>query len=402
MPKDLLMPALSPTMEFGNLRRWLVKEGQEIKSGDLLAEIETDKATMEWESTDNGVIGKLLVAEGSRDIAVNSLVAILLDKGEIISETSAVNSIDNKSANKTMNTSSSVDVKVNLPQQQSCQNLGEARIKASPVARKLAAQSELDLSNIKGTGPGNRIIKSDILADQPLKNAKVGDTIKNVSNMRRIVAARLTESKSTIPHFYLEIECCLDELLRVRELVNAELAKVGHKITVNDFAVKAVAMAIKDNPGVNVAWQGDSIIQYGDINICVAVSVDDGLVAPVIRNADRQSIVSISNTIKTLVIKARGGKILPEDMHGGTFSVSNLGMYGISRFSAIINPPQAGILALGSGVTKPVVKNGSMCIATIMSAVLSVDHRSVDGALGAQFLASFKGYIENPVAMLAL
>lgn len=407
VPKLILMPALSPTMQSGNLAKWLVGEGQEVKSGDVIAEIETDKSVMELESSFSGKFGKILVAAGTRDVAVNIPIAVLLSDGESVNdidsflqkhgspakpcvETTPAANVDrgNKSADKKV---SSADTSV------------LNRVKASPVAKKIARAKGIDLNSLHGTGPGNRIIKDDVVCATPKPEAAQANEFEVIpaSNMRRIIAARLLESKTTVPHFYLEAECIIDDLSKMRETLNIELqAQEKPKLTINDFIVKAVALALRKNPDMNASWQGESIIKYRDINVCVAVAIDGGLVTPVIRMADKLGIADISNTIKLLALKARQGKITPEDLTGGTFTISNLGMYGIPNFSAIINAPQAAILAVGAGVDRPVVKDGAIAIANVMSVTLSVDHRVVDGALGAQFLSAFKMYIEKPALML--
>ena len=405
MPIDILMPALSPTMTEGNLAKWLKKEGDEVKAGDVIAEIETDKATMEVEAIDEGILAKIVISEGSKEIPVNSVIAVLLEDGEDKSL------LDNYEVDTPSITSSPVEEKsqeapkkeVIAPAQNA--KSGE-RIFASPLAKRIAAEKNIDLSQLTGSGPSGRIIKNDVLNFTPFQsNLGFGrDSVeyKSIpnSNIRRIIAKKLTESKQQIPHFYLSIECNMDKILDARKQLN-DTANDQYKLSVNDFVIKASAMALRDVPEANASWTDTAILQYNNVDISVAVSIEGGLITPIIKNADFTNLVDISHKMKDLARRARENKLAPEEFQGGSFSISNLGMYGIEKFSAIINPPQSCILAIGSSVQKPIVKNGEIIIANMMSVTLSCDHRVVDGAVGANFLAAFKKYIENPILFIA-
>ncbi len=424
MPIEILMPALSPTMKEGNLAKWMKKEGDKIKAGDVIAEIETDKATMEVEAVDEGILGKILVEQGSENVAVNSVIALLLEDGENQAEIASYQS-------KTDQKTSQVDKanQLDLNKENSSQNVQNStslsnsnlKIFASPLAKRIAAEKNIKLDSIKGSGPRGRIIKDDVLeqlskpnfwqssekqnqSDSLLRNQSEFKAIKN-NNVRKIIAKRLLESKQTIPHFYLSCDLRIDKLLEVRKALN-DLAKsdekgnLNYKISVNDLVIKAVALALKEVPAANSSWSEEAILIYNNVDVSVAVAVDGGLLTPIIRNADQKSVIAISNEMKLLAKKARDGKLQPEEFQGGGFSISNLGMYGIDSFQAIINPPQSCILAVGAGVEKPLVENGQIIIANIMNTTLSSDHRSVDGAVGAEFLKALKKFVENPVAML--
>ena len=429
MPIKILMPALSPTMTEGTLATWHVKEGDQISSGDLIAEIETDKATMEVEAVDEGTIGKILVDAGSEGVAVNSVIAMLLEDGE---DASALDGADLSGGPAPVAASAETAAPAApaagpAPVAASATASG-GRVKASPLARRMAKQKGLDLSQISGSGPHGRIIKRDVenakpaaapaaaaqtAAPAPVASAVatasaskdmvvaqaggIGYEEKPHSNMRKTIARRLTEAKQTVPHFYLTVECELDALLKTRKQLNE---RSDSKISVNDFIIKAAALALKKVPDANASWSDEAILKWQDIDISVAVSIDDGLITPIIKNADQKGMSSISAEMKDLAGRARDGKLKPAEYQGGTFSVSNLGMFGIKEFSAIINPPQSCILAVGAGEQKPVVKDGALTIATVMNATLSVDHRVVDGALGAQLLAEFKKLIEDPLSMM--
>jgi pyruvate dehydrogenase E2 component (dihydrolipoamide acetyltransferase) len=433
MPISLTMPALSPTMTEGKLAKWNVKEGDKVTSGTILAEIETDKATMEFEAIDDGVVGKLLVPEGTEGIAVNAPIAVLLADGE---DASALQGFTPKSIGgaapakaesvapapppaaapaSTKPTASAVPPPP-VPQAPAARGDG-ARIFASPLARRLAAEANIDLGAVNGSGPHGRIVKSDIEAAQasgatrpaaaaapaakpatPVAPA-VGDFIElPLSMMRKTIARRLTESKQTIPHFYLTIDCELDALLALRQQINAK--SDAYKLSVNDFIIRACGMALRQVPTANAIWGGDKILQSRTYDVAVAVALDGGLITPIIRDADHKGLALISSEMKELAGRAKLGKLKPEEYQGGTFALSNLGMYGIKEFAAVINPPHGSILAVGAGEQRPVVKHGALAVATVMSCTLACDHRVIDGALGSKWLASFKGFIEDPLTML--
>ncbi|WP_425360054.1 pyruvate dehydrogenase complex dihydrolipoamide acetyltransferase [Candidatus Tisiphia endosymbiont of Ceraclea dissimilis] len=412
MPIKILMPALSPTMTEGNVSKWLKKEGDKVVPGDVIAEIETDKATMEVESVDEGVLAKIIVPQGTENVAVNSLIAVLLEEGEDISLLdNFIASSDNvaKSSEKpaiVVEESKSVNL---TPGNETIKDT--ARVYASPLARRLAAIDNIDLSNIQGSGPHGRIIKKDVLSYlvQPTNSGKIRAVNRNNqeyrsvpnNNIRKIIAKRLLESKQTIPHFYLSIECNMDKLLDIREDINKSLIEESNiKISVNDFVILAVAKALKIVPEANASWDESAIRYYNNVDVSVAVAIDNGLITPIVRNADQKDLVTLSRELQTLIKKARDNKLTPEEFQGGGFSVSNLGMYGVKSFNAIINPPQSCILAIGASSKRPIVDNDQIKIATMMDVSLSSDHRVVDGAVGAKFLTSFKKFIESPALML--
>jgi len=408
MPIEILMPALSPTMTHGNLARWRKKEGDKVKSGEVLAEIETDKATMEVEAIDEGIVGKILVAEGSSEVAVNSLIALLLEEGE---DKSVLDSYLPKPAkqsvtDKPVQTSPAVAAPSKLIPTAEPQS----RIFASPLARKIAEQNNINLKQISGSGPRGRIVKDDVLSAgrgarssaQFTRNEQEFEVIP-VNNMRKIIASRLLESKQTIPHFYLTIDCNMDRLLEMRSAINQhfEQIKSSAKITVNDLMIKASAMALRDVPAANVSWMGEAIYQYNNVDVAVAVSIDNGLITPIIRNADHKTISQISSEIKELAQRARTTGLAPHEFQGGGFSISNLGMFGIKQFNAIINPPQGCILAIGATEKRVIVGAGDkMEIANMTSLTLSCDHRVIDGSVGAMYLASLKSFVEAPVMLM--
>lgn len=431
MPIDILMPALSPTMTEGNLAKWVKKEGDKVEAGDVIAEIETDKATMEVEAVDEGIIGKILVQEGTEGVPVNDLIAVLLEEDEdssaidefIASKKDSVANQDTPSQQSAEQAStakeSSSSASVNAFSHQS-----NERVKASPLAKRIAEQQNISLLGVTGTGPHGRIIKADIeeaandtrhqssANTSPAMQASFGrnpveSTALPNNNMRKVIAKRLLESKQQVPHFYLNVECHLDKLLTTRKEMNqaAESAvkgedKPAYKLSVNDFIIKASAMALKAVPTANATWTEEAIHLFNNVDVSVAVAIDGGLITPIVKNADQKSLSVISNEMKDLAKRARENKLAPEEFQGGGFSISNLGMYGIKRFNAIVNPPQAAILAVGAGEKRPVCDaNGDLTSATIMDVTLSSDHRVVDGAVGAEFLAAFKGFIENPVTM---
>ncbi|WP_425364001.1 pyruvate dehydrogenase complex dihydrolipoamide acetyltransferase [Candidatus Tisiphia endosymbiont of Hybos culiciformis] len=412
MPIKILMPALSPTMTEGNIAKWLKKEGDKVVPGDVIAEIETDKATMEVEAVEEGTFAKIIVPQGTENVAVNSLIAVLLEDGEDISLLdSFIASSDNvsKSAEKPV-TLIEESKPVNISQEKDTERASN-RVYASPLARRLAAIDHIDLSNIQGSGPHGRIIKKDVLSYlvQPTNSGKIGAVNRNHeeyrsvpnNNIRKIIAKRLLESKQTIPHFYLSIECNMDKLFDIREDINKSLMEESKiRISVNDFVILAVAKALKVVPEANASWDESAIRYYNNVDVSVAVAVDNGLITPVVRNADQKDLVTLSRELQTLIKKARDNKLTPEEFQGGGFSVSNLGMYGVKNFNAIINPPQSCILAIGASSKRPIVDNDQIKVATIMDVTLSSDHRVVDGAVGAKFLASFKKFIESPALML--
>ena len=427
MSVNILMPALSPTMEEGTLAKWLVKEGDKIQSGDLIAEIETDKATMEFEAVDEGIIGKLLVSEGSEGVKVNSPIAIILDDGEELKVSETAGLV--VETEQTKPEAATEELKEIHPPSISAVQTPSTRVLATPLARRLAREKGIDLESVSGSGPHGRIIKTDILdikvsnldtkkgnlANPVLTNniqQVFGSSITNLyadreykeiplNSMRKTVAARLTEAKQNIPHFYLRKEIKIDELLQVRSRINTHLIEKNNKFSINDFIIKSCALALQSVPTANAIWAEDKILQLKPSDIAVAVSVDDGLFTPVIRDADTKSLSNISIEMKELAEKARSKKLLPNEYQGGSFSISNLGMYGIDNFDAVINPPHGAILAVGTGLKKPLVNDdNSISVANMMSLTLSVDHRVIDGALGAELLQSITKYLEDPVLML--
>ncbi|MEQ8265670.1 MAG: pyruvate dehydrogenase complex dihydrolipoamide acetyltransferase [Parvibaculum sp.] len=427
MPTNILMPALSPTMEEGTLAKWHVKEGDEVKSGDVIAEIETDKATMEVEAVDDGRIGKLLVAEGTEGVAVNKPIAILLEEGEEagdIKEVAESKKPDVKDAAEPVETKktpskSAAPVAAKAPP--ASRSDGGGRIFASPLARRIAEQNGIDLSSIEGSGPNGRIVKADL--EGAPKSTPKGDakspapqgpmqsvdprafyaegTYEEVplDGMRRTIARRLTQSKQEIPHFYLTVDCELDELLETRRKLNEEAAE-GVKLSVNDFLIRAAALALMKVPDANVSFAGTALLKHRSADVGIAVALDGGLITPIIRGAEKKGLAEISNEAKSLAERARNKKLKPAEYEGGSFSISNLGMFGIKHFTGVINPPQAAILAVGKGEERPVVKNGKIEIANVMTVTMSCDHRAIDGALGARFLEAFKSYVEYPARML--
>ena len=419
MPINIQMPALSPTMEEGTLAKWLVKEGDTVESGDVMAEIETDKATMEFEAVDEGIIGKILVPEGSSGVKVNEIIAILLDDGEDVSNIEVQEPENKQDIIENINT---VENKPSIKLENSNKNLNKERVFATPLARRIAKSNNLELTNIKGTGPYGRIVKADVetnnisYLEKPatlsMTSSTTTETIKDIykdrhfteialDGMRTVIANRLTEAKQTIPHFYLRRSVSLDKLLMIRAEMNNGLLDKGIKISVNDFIIKASSLALQDIPQANVVWAHDRILQMKSSDVAVAVSVEGGLYTPVLFDSENKSISSLSSEIKALASKARDKKLSPSEYQGGSFAISNLGMMGVENFDAVINPPHGSILAVGAGTKKPLVmEDGSISVATIMSMTLSVDHRAIDGALGAEFLARIAHYLENPLNML--
>ena len=407
------MPALSPTMTHGNLTKWCKKEGDKVKTGEVLAEIETDKATMEVEAVDEGVIGKILIAEGTNDVAVNSLIALLLEEGEDKSILDTYQPKAKSAVQLMEKKNDDAPAVSNLPKSPAPQAIAESaggRIFASPLARKIAEQNNIHLGKIKGTGPRGRIVKDDVLS-AATSGAQGGSFTRNerdfdvvqINHMRKVIAARLLESKQTIPHFYLTVDCNMDKLLEMRLAINQQFEQIksSTKITVNDLIIKASAMALRDVPEANVSWMGEAIYQYNNVDVAVAVSIDNGLITPLIRNADHKTISQISSEMKILVQRARTTGLAPHEFQGGGFCISNLGMFGVKQFNAIINPPQGSILAVGATEKRVIVGAGDkMEIANMTSLTISCDHRVIDGTVGAQYLAALKQYLEAPLIML--
>ncbi|MBN8647829.1 MAG: pyruvate dehydrogenase complex dihydrolipoamide acetyltransferase [Caulobacterales bacterium] len=418
MPIDILMPALSPTMEEGVLAKWHVKVGDEIKSGDILAEIETDKATMEVEAVDEGKLLEILVPDGTSGVKINTVIARIEGDGGLAAPAPTV--APAPAAVTPAPAVSAAPVSVNAAPSN---NSGE-RVFASPLARRIAQQNGVDLASIKGTGPNGRIVKADVegvkggakpsvaSSNAPQAAAKAPATIANMpykegsydivplDGMRRTIAKRLSESFRDVPHFPLNVDIEIDKLLEVRKQLNAQAETMGGKISVNDLIIKATALALKAVPEANASFSDEGILMHHHADVAVAVAIDGGLITPIVRNAELKGILQISNEIKELASKAKNRKLLPEEYSGGTFSVSNLGMFGIKSFSSIINEPQGCILSVGAGEQRPVVKNGALAIATVMSVTLTCDHRVVDGAIGAKWVQSFKGFLENPISLM--
>jgi pyruvate dehydrogenase E2 component (dihydrolipoamide acetyltransferase) len=422
MATNILMPALSPTMTEGTLARWLKKEGDQVRSGDVLAEIETDKATMEVEAVDEGVLGKILVADGTEGVKVNDPIAILVDAGEAVPASAAP-----KPVGPTAPAAEKAAIAPPAPAGPAPASNGHdpgERIFVSPLAKRMAMQAGIDLRGLKGTGPNGRIVKADVeaahkpaapvapAAPAPVAAApasapvapspKIAAPHRLVphSSMRKVIARRLAEAKQTVPHFYVSIDVDIDPLLALRAQLNAKSPKEGpgaFKLSVNDLVIKAAAVALRRVPGVNASWTDDGMALYDDVDVSVAVSIPDGLI---VRRADQKGLAAISNEMKDLGARAKAGKLKPEEFQGGGFSISNMGMYGVSAFAAIINPPQAGILAVSAGQQRAVVKDGALAVATMMTCTLSVDHRAVDGSLAAEWIAAFKAIVEDPLSLM--
>ncbi|MBN9529377.1 MAG: pyruvate dehydrogenase complex dihydrolipoamide acetyltransferase [Alphaproteobacteria bacterium] len=441
MPIDILMPALSPTMTEGKLAKWLVKEGDTVKAGDVMAEIETDKATMEFEAVDEGRIGKILVAEGTEGVAVNTPIATLLGDGEEAGAAKAAPKAEAPKAETPKAEAPKPAVETARPAAAATAPKAEGeRIFVSPLARRMAEQAGLDLAALSGSGPHGRIVKADVeaaiaggapkkaaavaapVADAPKPAAapaapaaaapapsgpgarqladllKMPYRVEPLSGMRKTIARRLTESKQTVPHFYLTVDIEVDALLEMRAKLNAK--SDGWKLSVNDFVIRAAALALMKVPAANASYDDSGLIYYQHADISVAVATPNGLITPIIKAAEGRGLVDISSAMKDLATRARDGKLKPEEFQGGTFSISNLGMFGIKQFEAVINPPQGCILAVGASEQRPVVRNNALAIATVMTCTLSVDHRVVDGAVGAEWLKAFKGLIEDPLTMM--
>lgn len=428
MSINILMPALSPTMTEGKLAKWHVKVGDTVKAGQVVCEIETDKATMEVEAVDEGKVGQILVEEGSEGVKVNAVIAVLLEDGETEAAKSAAPAAvpaaapEAKPAEKPAAAApTAAPAPAPKPAAQPAVSSGGTRIFASPLAKRIAAEKGVDLAGIKGSGPNGRIVKADVenakpgAAPAPKAPPKAvpapaggqpvfvapGDSSVPHTSIRKVIARRMLESKQTVPHFYLTVDFEIDALLTARTAINAVVEKKGTKVSVNDMVIKACAKALRDHPECNASWTEEEMIQYGAVDISVAVATDRGLITPIVRNADMKGLAQISIEMKDLASRAKSGKLKLEEFQGGGFTISNLGMFGIRDFGAIINTPQAMILAVGAGEERVVVRKGEMVIRNIMSCTLAVDHRVVDGALGAQFLQTLKAYIEQPAAMLA-
>jgi len=445
MTIDITMPALSPTMTEGAVAKWHKKEGDAVKSGDVIAEVETDKATVEVEASDDGVMGKIVVPEGTKGVKVNDVIAVLLEEGESAASIKG-------GAKPAPAPAAAPAPKPAAPAPQAAPapaphapapkpaappqaNGGGDRVFASPLARRMAEKAGLDLNSLKGSGPHGRIVKSDIDAARGQAPAAAAAPVAQATRaapsqavapqakapapaptaglpsftevphttMRKVIAQRLVQSKREAPHFYLTMDCQIDKLLALRKELNGRKAAEGdhgYKLSVNDFVLRAVALAMKKVPAANASWTETAIRVFHSVDVSVAVAIPNGLITPVIRGAEGKGLAEISNEMKALAEKARAGKLTPEEYQGGTVSVSNLGMYGVRDFAAVINPPQGCILAVGAGEQRPVVKDGALAIATVMSCTLSVDHRVVDGAVGAEFLGAFKQLIEDPMTML--
>ncbi|CCA93364.1 pyruvate dehydrogenase complex dihydrolipoamide acetyltransferase [Novosphingobium sp. PP1Y] len=438
MPIEIKMPALSPTMEEGKLAKWLVKEGDTVSSGDIMAEIETDKATMEFEAVDEGTVGKILVPEGSEGVKVGTVIAMLAGEDEDIS---SVESAPAPSAPKQEAPKAAEEAKTAAPAPAPAAAKAsaapaaskEGRVLASPLARRLADAKGIDIEAVSGSGPRGRIVKADVEAAQAgaskpkaavaaapvgeaaaaptvemadetraLLDARVPHSVEKLSSMRKTIARRLTQSKQEAPHIYLSVEIVLDKLIALRGEINEMLGKRGIKVSVNDMLVKALAMALVEVPECNVTFAGNELIKYERADISVAVSIPGGLITPIVPDANGKTFSQIAQATKDLGARAKEGKLKPEEFTGGTASISNMGMMGITQFSAVINPPQSTILAIGAGEKRPwVMADGSLGVATVMNATGSFDHRAVDGADGARLMAAFKAYVENPLSMVA-
>ena len=429
MPTEILMPALSPTMEEGTLSKWHVKEGDTVSSGDILAEIETDKATMEFEAIDEGVIGKIMIAEGTEGVKVNAVIAVLLEDGETaadIGTTSAAGPAAQPAAAAEAAPAGSPETAAPAP---AAPVKDGTRVFATPLARRIAADKGLDITSVAGSGPHGRIVKADVenaqagavaapVASAPVSAAaaptgpSTNAVLKTYENrphqeikldgMRKIIASRLTEAKQTVPHFYLRRDIHLDALLEFRSQLNKQLEPRGIKLSVNDFIIKACGLALQQVPEANAVWAGDRTLQFEKSDVAVAVAIEGGLFTPVLQDAESKSLSALSAEMKNLAARARDRKLAPHEYNGGSFAISNLGMFGIDNFDAIINPPHAAILAVGAGTKKPIVgADGELTVGTVMSTTLSVDHRVIDGALGANLLNAIKGNLENPMMMLA-
>jgi pyruvate dehydrogenase E2 component (dihydrolipoamide acetyltransferase) len=443
MATNILMPALSPTMTEGTLARWLKHEGDTVRAGDVIAEIETDKATMEVEAVDEGVLGKILVPDGTAGVKVNEPIAVLVQDGEAMPPSSGAAPAAPKTpaveAGETAEAIPPEPVPVQATRAAGNGHDREAeagdRVFASPLARRMASQAGIALSGLTGSGPGGRIVKVDIeramggearpavrapaeaarpapeqAAPMPATGAPPVATkaaaitaphrLVPHTNIRRVFARRMVEAKRDVPHFYVSIDMCVDPLLSLRTQLNAMAERDGTKISVNDMLIKAAAITLRRVPRVNASWTEEGTALYDDVDVSVAVSIPDGLITPIIRHADQKGLAAISAEMKDLAARAKDGKLKPQEFQGGGFSISNMGMYGVSAFDAIINPPQAAILAVAAAEQRPVARDGQVVVATMMTCTLSVDHRVVDGALGAEWLAAFRAVVEQPLALM--
>lgn len=427
MPIDITMPALSPTMETGTLAKWLVKEGDKVSPGDVIAEIETDKATMEVESIDEGIVSKIVVAAGTEDVPVGQLIAVLAEEGEAVSTPKAEPKEAPKAAAPAPKTEEKPapapePVKTEAPKPAApaltTTDSGD-RLKASPLARRIAEAKGIDLGDVQGSGPGGRVVKADLDVGKPAAAApakaaaptpvaapaafetEIPHEAIKLSNMRKTIARRLTEAKQTIPHIYLTVDIELDALLKLRGELNAALEARGVKLSVNDLLIKALAAALIEVPECNVSISGDQLFKYSRADVSVAVSIPNGLITPIIVGANGKSLSAIATEMKELAGRAKEGKLQPHEYQGGTASISNMGMYGIKQFEAVINPPQGMIMAIGAGEKRPYIVNDALAIATVMSATGSFDHRAIDGADGARLMQAFKRLVENPLTLLA-
>ncbi|MDF3855800.1 pyruvate dehydrogenase complex dihydrolipoamide acetyltransferase [Paracoccus sp. P2] len=435
MPTEILMPALSPTMEEGTLAKWLVKEGDEVKSGDIIAEIETDKATMEFEAVDEGKLGKILVAEGTAGVKVNTPIAVLLEEGESADDIGAAPAAKAEARPEaaTAEAAPAATAAAVAPAPAAPKSAAGGRIFASPLARRIAAEKGIDLAGVTGSGPHGRIVKADVegakpgaarpaatdapkaAAPAPAAAAPASPSAETIlklyadreteevalDGMRRTIAARLSEAKQTIPHFYLRRSAKLDELMKFRAMLNKQLESRGVKLSVNDFIIKACALALQEVPDANAVWAGDRILKLKPSDVAVAVAIEGGLFTPVLKDAQQKTLSALSAEMKDLANRAKTKKLAPHEYQGGSFAISNLGMFGIENFDAVINPPHGAILAVGAGIQTPVVENGEVVVRNVMSMTLSVDHRVIDGALGAQLLEAIVRHLENPMGMLA-
>ena len=430
MPTEILMPALSPTMEEGTLAKWHVKEGDTVSSGDIMAEIETDKATMEFEAVDEGVISKIMIAEGTEGVKVNAVIAILLEDGESADDIGAASAAP--AAPTAAPAAAEAPAAAATAAAPAAPVKYGSRVFATPLARRIAADKGLDLATIAGSGPHGRIVKADVenataapkaaapaaqaaapaaaasmaagpstdvvlktYADRPFEEVKL-------DGMRKVIAARLTEAKQTVPHFYLRRDIQLDALMKFRSQLNKQLEPRGVKLSVNDFIIKACALALQQVPEANAVWAGDRTLKFEKSDVAVAVAIEGGLFTPVLRDAEMKSLSALSAEMKDLAGRARDRKLAPHEYQGGSFAISNLGMFGIDNFDAIINPPHSAILAVGAGTKKPIVgADGELTVGIVMSTTLSVDHRVIDGAMGANLLNAIKDNLENPLTMLA-
>ena len=431
MATNILMPALSPTMTEGTLARWLKKEGDTVKAGDVIAEIETDKATMEVEAVDEGVLGKILVADGTEHVKVNDPIAVLVDAGEAVPAAAAPVAAAPVAAPAPVAAAvAPAPLATPVAAPVAAPAASGERVFASPLARRMASQAEIELSAVKGSGPNGRIVRADIEAAQkgqpaaapvavpapvtaapaaapaPVRAAAIAQPHKLVphTSIRKVIARRLTEAKSTIPHFYVSMDIDVGELVSLMDKLNAKSPPREHPdwyfITINDLIIKASALTLRRLPATNAAWTDDGMAVFEDVDISVAVSIPDGLITPIVKRADQKGLLTISREMKDLATRARAGKLKPDEFQGGGFSISNMGMFGVTQFNAIINPPQAAILAVGAASKRAVVRDDQLAIATVMTCTLSVDHRVIDGALGASWMKTFKQILEDPLSLM--